>query len=225
MPSYTLGEILSSATAAIGRRADIGLSDASRLANDAYFEVVYASSPEELERVAVASTTSGENRIELPNDFYEPVSGMLVYRPSWSTSSSVMSSYATLKLSGVEAMDGRNPVPGGQPEEIAFYNSWIEFWPSPNSSYSFHLRYHAHPSDLTDLTAVPSLSTPWRKAVELKTREYLADFVGDASASQNAQAQYLRYVATLKTATATRQTGTWRKGFTPFISQGGRRRV
>lgn len=225
MPQFTLGEIISSATAAIGRRADIALSDASRIANEAYFEVVYATQPEEFEKIAVSSTTSGENRIELPTDFYEPISATMIFRPSWSTSSSVNSSYATLHFASMEAMDGRNPEPGGAPEELAFFNSWVELWPSPDSGYSFQLRYHAHPFDLTSLNSVPSVSTPWRKAVELKAREYLADFVQDEVESQKASTAYLRYVATLKTPNAIRQSGEWRHGVKAFVSKGGRRRV
>jgi hypothetical protein len=224
MPQYTLGEILSSATAAIGRRDDISLSDASRLANDAYFEVVYAVSDMEFEKIAVSSTTSGENKIELPSDFHEPISASIVYRPSWSTSSSVNSSHLTLKIVGMEAMDGRNPEPGGVPEDLAFYNSWIELYPSPNSGYSFQLRYRAHPEDIVSLTSVPSLSTPWRKAVELKTREYLADFVDDEAASMKAAMQYQAYVATLKTAQARRQSGEWRQSVAAYVPTGGRRR-
>lgn len=220
MPSYVLREILSSATAAIGRRDDIQLSDASRLANDAYFEVAYATHPEELEKIAVSSTTSGENKIELPTDFYAPISAYLV----WQRQGSTTSSYATLAVASLEAMDGRGPG-SGTPAQVAFFNSWMELWPSPNSAFSFVLRYHAHPSPMTGLESVPSLSTPWRKAVELKTREYLADFVGDGAASQNAQAQFARYVATLKTPTAIRQEGEFRRSFTPFVSKGGRRRV
>ena len=225
MPAYTLGECLSSATRNIGRRDDIALSDASFVANRAYFEVFYAIEPEEGEKIAVSSTTSGENKIELPTDFYEPISAALVWRASWSTSSSVNSSYATLKLASIEAMDGRNPVPGGTPEEIAFFNSWIEMYPSPNSGYSFQLRYRGHPVDLTSLSSVPSLSTPWRAAWVLKTQQYLADFVQDEAQSQKASVQYATYVQTLKTPAATRQGGEFRKGFTPYIPQGGRRRV
>jgi hypothetical protein len=224
MPTYNLGEILSSATAAIGRRADISVSDASRLANDAYFEVWYAIAPEEGEKIAISSTTSGENKIELPTDFYAPVSAAIIHRPSWSTVSSVNSSYATLKIVGMEMMDGRNPAPGGAPREIAFYNSWMELYPSPNSGYSFQLRYRAHPEDLVSTSSVPSLSTPWRKAVELKTREYLADFVGDEERSAKAARQHAAFVATLKTPQALRQSGEFRQGFQPYVSKGGRRR-
>ena len=225
MPSYTLGEILSSATAAIGRRADIPLSDASRIANDAYFQVAYATRPEELEKIAISSTTSGENKIELPSDFFEPISAALIYRPSWSTSSSVQSSYRTLNLASIAQMDGRNPEPGACPTDVAFYNSWLELYPSPDSGYSFQLRYRAHPEDLLSTSSVPSVSTPWRKAVELKTREGLAAFVGDGDAEAKASVDYLRYVATLKTSDALRQSGQFDQRFSFVRSAGGRRRV
>ena len=225
MPAYTLGEILSSATAAIGRRADISLSDASRIANDAYFQVFYATRPEEGERIAISSTTSGENKIELPSDFWEPISASLIYRNSWSTSSSAVSSYNTLNLLSAAFLDAHNPEPGAQPTGIAFYNSWIELYPSPNSAYSVQLRYRAHPTDLISTSSVPSVSTPWRKAVELKTREGLAAFVGDDAREAKASVDYLRFVATLKTSDGLRQSGQFHQGFAFVPSAGGRRRV
>ena len=225
MPQYTLAEIMSSATAAIGRRADIALSDASRIANDAYFEVYYATRPEEGEKIAVSSTTSGGNRIELPSDFWEPISASIIYRNSWSTSSSVMSSYNTLNLLSVGYLDGNNSEPGAQPTGVAFYNSWLELYPSPNSAYSFQLRYRGHPSDLTATTAIPSVSTPWRKAIELKAREGLAAFVGDDAREAKASVDYLRFSATQKTSDALRQSGQFHQGFAFVPSAGGRRRV
>jgi len=225
VPSYSLGEILSSATAAIGRRADIALSDASRIANDAYFQVAYATRPEELERIAISSTTSGENKIELPSDFWEPISAAIIYRPSWSTASSVQSSYRTLNLLSAAYLDANNPEPGACPTGVAFFNSWIEMYPSPDSGYSFQLRYRAHPTDLTSTSSVPSVSTPWRKAIELKTREGLAAFVGDGDAEAKASVDYLRFVATLKTSDALRQSGQFHQSFSFVPSAGGRRRV
>lgn len=209
----------------MGRRSDVPLSDASRIANDAYFEVFYAISPEEGEKIAISSTTSGENKIELPSDFWEPISAAIIYRPSWSTASSVMSSYQTLNLLAINQLDARNPAPGAAPENVAFFNSWLELDPSPNSGYSFQLRYRAHPTDMLSLTSVPSLSTPWRKAVELKTREGIAAFVKDSAAEAKASVDYLRYVATLKTSRAIRQSGEFHQSFHFVKSAGGRRRV
>lgn len=225
MPTYTLGEIMSFATSAIGRRAEIGLSDASRIANEAYFEVWYAAPHAEAEKIAVSSTTSGENRIELPTDFHLPISASIIYRNSWSTSSSVYSSYNTLQQVSSEYLDSTNPEPGGVPTKIAFYNSWIELSPSPDSGYSFQLRYQAGPVDLTSTSSVPSLTTPWRKAVELKTREGVAAFVKDAAAEAKASVDYLRYVSTLKDANAVRQSMNGNQSFHFVPSSGGRRRV
>ena len=225
MPAYTLGEIMSFATSAIGRRADISASDASRMANEAYFEVFYASDPEEGEKIAVSSTSTGENKIERPTDFHIPISATLIYQPSWSTASSAHSSHITLGLISTREMDAKNPQPSGVPKEIAFYNSWVELYPSPNSAYSFQFRYRAHPEDLTSTASVPSLSTPWRKAVELKTREHLANFVEDTVNEDKAKVDYLRYVSMLKTAKARQQSGEFEAFFKPVQSRGGRRRV
>jgi len=222
MPAYTLAELSSFARSAVGRRADLAVSDVSRLVNEAYFEVFYASNPEESELIAVSSTTTGENKIELPTDFYAPISAALIY--STSTLTSAHSSYRTLNLVSVEQMDGRNPQPSGIPAEVAFYNSWIELFPSPNSAFSFQLRYYSHPSDLTTTTAIPSLSTPWRRAVSIKAKELVAAEVEHESEAKHS-IDYLRYVATLKTATAVRQSGEFKKNFNPSYGGGGRRRV
>lgn len=221
MPSYTLAELSSFATSAVGRRADLDSSVVSRLVNEAYFEVFYASGPEESELIAVSSTTTGENKIELPTDFYAPISASLIY--STSTLTSAHSSYLTLDLVSIEQMDGRNPQPSGTPTEIAFYNSWIELFPSPNSAFSFQLRYYSHPSELTASSSVPSLSTPWRRAVSIKAKELVAaEFEHDSEAKHSID--YLRYVATLKSAAAIRQTGEFKKNFNPTYGGGGLRK-
>jgi len=223
MPSYTLNEIMSFATANAGRRADLAVSTVSRLANEAYFEVYYASEPQEAESIAVSSTTTGENKIELPTDFHEPISAALIWR-SGSTADSNHSSYMTLRLVDVEQMDGRNPQPSGTPKDIAFFNSWAELHPSPNSAFSFQLRYRASPSDLTGLTAIPSLSTPWRMAVVKKTEENIFRFLNDETGSQNAQIRYLDFVGRLKSDEAKRQNFRHRQNVSPSWGIGGRRR-
>jgi len=213
---------MSSATAAIGRRADIALSDASRMANEAYFEVFYASEPAEAETIAVSSTTSGENKIELPSDFLEPISATIIWRSSWGTSGT--SSYQTLAITSIEEMDA-GALPVSTPEKISYFNSWLELYPSPDSGYSFQLRYRAHPVDLLSTSSVPSVSTEWRKAVELKSRELYAAYVGDYEREQKASVDYARYVVTLKTDVAKRQAGEFDFRFAPRQGSRGRRRV
>lgn len=225
MPSYTLSELMSIATGNVGRRADIEASTVSRIVNEAYFEVYYQTDPQEGERLAVSSTTTGTQRIELPSDMLEPISATLIYL-SGSTASSQHSSYQTLKLISPEQVDGKNPQPSGVPKEICFFNSWAELYPSPNSAYSFQLRYRNHPTDMTNTNAVPSLSTPWRRAVALKAEEMLWHFLSNPEGAANAQTRYLNYVSMLETDRARRQKSSQlRGGVQPSWSHGGRRRT
>lgn len=215
---------MSFATANAGRRDDLETSTVSRLVNEAYFEVFYASDPQEAEKIAVSSTTTGENRVELPTDFHQPLSATLIYR-SGSTAASNHSSYNTLKMVDVHALDGKNPQPSGTPRQIAFYNSWAELYPSPNSAFSFQLRYRAMPSDLTGTTAVPSLTTPWRMAVVRKAEENIFRYVGDEIGAQNAQVRYLDYVNRIKSDEGKRQNYRGLVGLNPSWGEGGRRKV
>ena len=68
MPAWTLGDVLSRVTKSLGRRADIDLSDASFWANAAYQQIVEVTEHALNERIAVASSVSGENRLKLPPD-------------------------------------------------------------------------------------------------------------------------------------------------------------
>lgn len=216
---------MSIATGNVGRRDDISASIVSRMVNEAYFDVFYASNPQEGERIAVSSTTTGVQRIELPSDYLEPISAALIYR-SDSTASSTHSSHVTLRLVSPEMIDGRNPQPSAVPEDICFFNSWAELYPSPNSAYSFQLRYRAHPEDLVSTSSVPSLSTPWRRAVVIKTEELLWQYLQNAEGVQNAQMRYLDYVSRIETDLARRQKSSQlRSGVQPSWSKGGRRRV
>lgn len=225
MPSYTLSEIMSIATGNVGRRADIDASTVSRMVNEAYFEVFYATDPQEGEKIAVSSTTTGVQRVELPSDFLEPISAALIYR-SGSTADSNHSSYVTLKLTSPEMLDGRNPQPSTVPEEICFFNSWAELYPSPNSAYSFQLRYRNQPEDMVSLTSLPSLSTPWRKAVVLKTEELLWQYLGNPEGVQSAQMRYLEYTSHIETDRARRQKSSQlRTNVQPSWGHGGRRRA
>lgn len=221
MPSYNLGEIMSFATGNVGRRADLAQSVVSRMANEAYFEVFYASEPAASEKIAVSSTTTGENKIDLPTDYYAPISAALIWLPTGSTHSS----YKTLTLQDVEWMDARNPQPSGTPTDVAFYNQWLELWPSPNSAFSLQLRYRSQPQDLTATTDVPSVDTSWRPAIVTKTEEKLFLYLQDDTRAQASNLRYLQQVSRLENEQAKRQKGAFRQHVTPIYGTGGRRRV
>lgn len=196
MPAYTLGELMSQATWRAGRRSDLSASHVSFLANEAYMEVAQAVPHAMHEKIAISSTTSGENRITLPVDFAEPIHFSLL---------SVGGSARTLAPIGVREADAYQVTRGGTPSRYALYANWVELWPSPNSSWSVQLRYRSQVSDLVELTDTPSMSTPWRAAVLTKLVEKVHEAVGDAAGAAAAQQRYLAQTATLKNDEAKRQ--------------------
>lgn len=203
MPSYNLGEIMSLATARIGRRADIPVSTVSLHINMAYQEVAESVPHALQERIAVSSTTSGENKIELPADFGEPISYSLVW--SWSTASSAISSRKTLAPISSEQADAMGAFPVGTPTYFLPYNNWIELYPSPDSGYSFFARYRSMATDLSATTDVPSISTPYRYAVLLKSEELLHQYIGNVAGAAFARSQYIDYMYRQKSDDAKRQ--------------------
>lgn len=203
---------MSFATTDAGRRSDITASTVSRLVNEAYMEVAATSNPEGLERIAVSSTTTGENRIDLPTEFIEPISATLIWPSNWTLSESQHSSFQTLRLVSVRRMDSHSPYPSGIPQEIAFYDSWLELWPSPNSAYSLQFRYRSGVTDMLQVDEVPSVTTPWRQAIKLKTEEKIHKHVQDSTEESKSNIRYLQYVSGLKSDQAKRQSGQFPQG-------------
>jgi hypothetical protein len=148
------------------------------------------------EKLAISSTTSGENRYWLPDDFMEPIS--LSYLSN-------VGSYRTLRLSNHRRFDAKGFTPVGVPDQYALFNEWIELYPSPNSAYSLQFRYRSYVTDMQDATDAPSVSTSWRYAVLLKGKQLLADYIADPALSITYENQYISHIATLDTDQAKRQ--------------------
>lgn len=213
MPTYNLGELMSLVTTDCGRRSDISASVVSQRINMAYFEVANAGEFALTERIAVSSTTSGENKIDLPTDFGEPIN--LSMKWSWSTSSSAVSSTKTLTRVTPSQIDASNALPVGEPEAYAFYNTWLELYPSPDSGYSLQIRYRSMVTDMMSASDVPSISTPARHAVYLKGKQFLYNYLGDRNAASQSEQEYLNYMSRLKSDEYKRQMGEGPMGMTP----------
>lgn len=187
---------MSHATAGIGHRSDIPASTVSFLVNEAMHQVLEVAPSQIQEKLAISSTTSGENRFWLPDDYMEPIS--LSYLSN-------VGSYRTLRLTSARRFDAKGFTPVGIPDQYALFNEWIELYPSPNSAYSLQLRYRSYVTDMQDSGDAPSVSTSWRYAVLLKSKQLLADFVADPALAALYENQYLTHVATLDTDQAKRQ--------------------
>lgn len=167
--AWTLGVIVSRATAALGNRTDITLSDGSFWANVAQTDV-WDSMPHDLqEKLAVSSTTSGENRITLPSDFQEILNIRL---------SSSSGSIDVLQLINPDRIDSNsNATRLGIPTHYMPYADFLELRPSPDSSYSIQMRYRAQLATLVATGDRLSVATRFGEAVFLKTTQLLADNV------------------------------------------------
>ena len=194
MPSWTLSDLVSNATVALGNRSDIALSTASFWMNEAQ-RVVWDACPHDLmEGIAHSSTTSGEDKITLPSDFEELL---------------LLSNLSADPADPLEQCNIENAVSWdtdlGTPTHYLLYSDWLELRPSPDSSYSLELRYRKALSDMTELTDRISVATRYGQAVFLKGSELLAKYVthDDEKAAEMGNA-YVAYMSTTPTDRAKR---------------------
>lgn len=167
--AWTLGTIVSRATAALGNRLDITLSDGSFWANVAQEEVWDLLPHDQQEQIATSSTTSGENRITLPLDFQE----LLNIRVS-----STSNRHDILQQLNVDGIDSNSTATVlGIPTHYLPYADFIELRPSPDSAYSVQMRYRVQLATLVAETDRISITTRLGQAVFLKTTQLLADNV------------------------------------------------
>jgi len=181
MGLFTLGTIISESTALLGNNLQISQSRASLYANKAHLFIWdTAQLHDQSEALAVSSTTSGGNRITLPTDFQEIVTiSNISNTPPY-----------PLQQWQIDDIDSSYTYQG-RPTNFVRYNTWLELWPSPDSSYSLQIRYRNRPSTLTSLTASASFSTRYEMAWLYKTTEYLADSVRDYEAASLMRSKFL----------------------------------
>lgn len=226
MPSFSLGELMSMATQNVGRRDDIPASTVSQRVNQAYFEVAGSIENRLSERLAVSSTTSGENRIDLPTDCDEILGLSMIW--NWSASTSVTSNRKNLRRMSGADVDAVGFLPVGEPDGYVPFNTWIELSPSPNSAYSLQMRYRSMVTDMSALSDVPSIGTNWRPAILLKTEELLHRYLGNYGAAAAVNAAYVDYMTRQKTDEGKRQSDENRYGvgvMTRFNTNSQRRRT
>lgn len=188
--AWTLGDIMSAATAALGNRTDITASRASFWANQSQQELWNLAPHDEAEALAISSTTSGEDKLTLPSDFEEMLSLSLVTFAGSSTTfdNDVLDQINLMERETLSAQTG-------QPTKYLPYATWLELWPTPDSAYSLQMRYRKKLSTMTATTALPSVSTPLRQGIYLKTTAYLARENLDMERYQSFENDFIRFVS------------------------------
>lgn len=192
---WTLGEMMSAATARIGHRSDLDASTVSFWVNQAIEDVALEVPHGALERITVASTISGENRLTLPGDFSEVIT--LAYLDA-------QGSHGTLRRQDEQHVDAAG-TGSGQPSHYVLFQDHLQLWPSPSSAWSLQLRYRAYPQELSALTHEAELAPEWRMAALLRTEQYLHEYLGNDDAAAVAAVRYLQRVNSIKDSIAKRQ--------------------
>ena len=197
MPGFDLAGITSRATARLGNRTDITLSDASFWANEALREVSDSLGHDLREGLAVSSTTSGENKITKPSDFYALT--------NLSNLSASQGDKRVLLRTSVDQIDSKDTA-SGAPTKFLEYNNWIELYPMPDSAYSLQLRYEKQLTELVATTDLPSVATRYRPAIMYKTAELLAsNVIMSPEIAAAARGDYINHMASQPSDLALRQ--------------------
>lgn len=210
MPVWTLGDIMSQATARIGRRADIALSTASFWTNQAYLDFVREVPQALSERTTYLSLNSNTSIVAQPVDLYEVVS---------ISHDTIGTSDGTLRQVGSVWADAQGFYPHATPEAYFLFNDRVHIWPSPNSSAdttvwsgrSYLMRYRAIPTDMSAATDVPvSVDTMHRFGIELLAEKYLLEYIGAWNEAAEAGSRYMAYTSSLKDSSARKQAASGR---------------
>lgn len=185
MGSMTLGTVMSEATAMLGNRTDVAQSRVSFYANQAAAFIWRVENHDLAEQIAVSSTTSGENKITLPSDYEQliNISNLSQTPPQllkpWNTDD-VDSDWTYL----------------GEPTNYVLYSNHIQFWPSPDSSYSLQIRYRSKYATVAATGNTFSIGTRYDMAHLYLTASYVADSVYDR---ENAAVMYQKYSSCMVT--------------------------
>jgi hypothetical protein len=164
---WTLETLMSEATVISGTSPEVAVSRVSHLVNQAQRDVASRLPHVEFEVVASSSMSSGNDKMYLPEDCETALA------LSYDTGASGVGGRVIRQAAPWEFDAKSDGTASGVPTMYLSYATWLEFYPSPDSGYSCLLRYRKRASDITSLTAIPSVDTRYHQAVLLKTVEYL----------------------------------------------------
>ena len=183
MPALTLATLLSEATAALGQRLDLTVSQLSLHANIAMQEVAGMLPMTELMKTGTIVLAASSGATLIPADVQEIVD---VFRPN----SYDAMGYRLLTAVPAREIDNAADSTGtatGVANRYAISGSSILVYPTSTSLDTLTMRYIGIPSDMTNLTDRPSIHTRYHPAVLWKLCENMADRVVD-----NQRAAYYR---------------------------------
>lgn len=179
MPIMNLGQLMSVATTFTSRN-DWPVSEVSLYCNAAAELVGIVVGHAGQEALAISSTTSGENRIGVPTDYEYGVALSNLSLP-------ITTPNRDLTKRDVAWVDSQG-TSSGPPAYWVDYATWIEVYPSPDSSYSLQLRYTTKTPTMIQSTETLPFKERYHIAVAMKTASLLEasrnNLEGEAVAEQ-----------------------------------------
>ena len=188
MPIMSLAQLMSTATT-YAARSDLPGSEVSLYVNAAAEFVGIVIGHAGQEALAISSTTSGENRIAVPTDYAYGVSLSNLSLP-------VTTPQRDLTKRDAAWIDSQGTTLS-VPQYWADYATWIEVWPSPDSSYSLQLRY----TTKTPTLVASSDTLPFREhyhfATALKAESLIHAARGNLEGESVAEARFVNWMNNL----------------------------
>jgi hypothetical protein len=184
MPIMNLAQLMSTATTFTSRN-DWPVSEVSLYVNAAAEFVGIVIGHAGQEALAISSTTSGENRIGVPTDYEYGVALSNLSLP-------ISTPNRDLTKRDVAWIDSQG-TSSGIPGYWADYATWIEVWPSPNSSYSMQLRYTTKTPTLVQSTETLPFKERYHWAVALKSAEILEGSRGNIEGEAVAGTRFVNW--------------------------------
>lgn len=182
--AWQLGELLSEATQITGAVTGFPTSRYSQLANQAMRDIAARLPHVELEDVVTGSTTTSSAQATLPSDCE------VIINLSFDTSVAGVGGRSIRQAAPWELDAKSDGTEQGVPRMYVSWQTFVEFYPSPDSAYSLLMRYRKRVSDITSLTARSSLDTRYDQALLYKTVEYLHLRKGEYDKVAQARALY-----------------------------------
>lgn len=192
----SLGEVCSMATTFAGR-ADLSISDTSRLANMALTEVTSrlpSFGPKEATALSNVTGTGDERRIALPSDF-DGIVGLKFYSTSTdpNTGDNILGDETDLRIVDTVFLDSFSSTTG-LVDRYTVYGGFVELDPIPGSRGSFIMRYLAKQAILVLSSETPDLDERWHMGWVYKTEELVHRSRSNSVGAADAERRYVNYM-------------------------------
>lgn len=194
-PNWSLGDIASAATTALGNRSDIPLSTVSFWVNEAGRQLWMELRHDRQETSGATSTTTNDAKMYFAANFV----GLIGPLSNASFNNRELTEINTDQLRSLSSISG-------MPTMYALVGDHAELWPIPDSRYSLTWLQRNGWSDLTDVALLPSIATHLRPAVMYRAAFLMAENVTlDDARAQAMAASEMRFLNRVPSDTALRQ--------------------